>query len=207
MNDYGDIGSSDFDKKHSFAGSRLTDTNSQNCLKGNVIKNVILKKSGYPNSDLSKICSDSTANCVVKPLKDTASVDCPTISVDDLANYFVQFNKKFYCDYINNTNQLMEIESDIITKVQELGLPNITEDQKSCYQQIYNDFYITPKDNPDDTEENAKKIIQTPINANSQDPSKNNVDTRKQVDNSFTPASYPTGTGGLNGLIYEAQKK
>ncbi len=203
MNDYGNYKDQNFKQKYSFAGSRLTDINSQNCRKGDVIRKVIL---GTPDYDLSQICSDSTASCIVKALDDTTGTDCAPISVDDLAHYFVQLNQPFYCD---DNNKLIDIESSFIDKVNQItnlaDVP-IPESKKNCYKQIYNDFYLTPKGNSSDTEENTRKIIQTPLNANSQNPNKNNIEIKKQVDSFFTPANYPTGTGGLNGLIPQAEK-
>jgi hypothetical protein len=198
MTDYGNIGATDtsFDQKHSFAGSRLTDSGSQTCLKGNVIRQVILGTLGYPNSDLSKICFNQTS-CTVEP--NTTDPNCLVINVKSLAHYFVQIKQNFYCDYINNTNQLMEIETDFVTKVQALGLPYIPELQKKCYQQIYDDFYITPKDNTNDNEENAKKIVQTPLSAENQDSTLGNKKIRQRVDQNFTPfgTANPAGLYGL----------
>ena len=195
MNDYSDYKNEKFKEKLSFAGARLTDINSQNCRKGDVIRKVIL---GTPDYDLSQICSDSTASCIVKALDDTTGTDCTPISVDDLAHYFVQLNQPFYCD---DNNKLIDIESSFIDKVNQItNLADVTipESKKNCYKQIYDDFYLTPKDNEDDNEENAKKIIQTPISAGSQDSSKNNVETGRQVDANFTPEN--TGWDGLNSL-------
>lgn len=199
MNDYGNRDDENFDKKHAFAGSRSQDYNSQNCLKGNVIKQAVMGTEGYENTKLAQICLDD---------------NCSDIRVNDLANYFVQFNQPFYCDYINNTNQFIEIETDIITKVQSLELSNITENQKSCYQQIYDDFYITPKNNDDVNENNTKKIIQTILPMKSQDSALDNKKTKQQVDDFLTPASYldetsdnyVKGTGGINGLVPERWK-
>ena len=50
MTDYGDLSDSNFNSKHSFSGSRLTSSSSQNCLKGNVIKQTILATAGYSDS-------------------------------------------------------------------------------------------------------------------------------------------------------------
>ena len=199
MTNYSDIRASGFDQKHSFAGSRLSDINSQNCLKGNVIKNVILKISGYPNPDLSKICL-SSAGCTVKPLNDTTSTNCTTISIDDLAHYFVQQNQPVYC--APNSNQLINLDSNFITAVKAITFSKnpIPVSELDCYQKIYDDFYITPKGNTDNNEENAKKIVQTPINADSQNPGENTTEIKNRVDDNFTPANYPTGTGGLYGL-------
>ena len=190
MTEYGNKDDEDFDKKHAFAGSRLTDINSQNCLKGNSIKQTVMGTLGYKNAELAQICFDD---------------NCSTIKVNDLANYFVQINQKFYCD---DNNKLVDIESNVIDKVNLSDLADVTipDSKKSCYQQIYDDFYITPKDNKDINEKNVKNVIKTPINASSQDPNKNNVEIKKQVDSLFTPANYPVGTGGFNGLIPQAEK-
>lgn len=192
MTEYGNKDDDNFDKKHAFAGSRSQDSTGQNCLKGNVIKQAVMGTPGYKNTELSQICLNDT--------------DCSIISVDDLANYFVQTNQQFYCD---DNNKLIDIESSLIDKVNQItDLADITisESKQTCYQQIYDDFYITPKGNIDINEKNVKKIIQTPLSASSQDPNKNNIETKKQVDSFFTPANYPTGTGGLNGLIPQTEK-
>jgi len=190
MNDYGDLSDSNlsnkhsFSDKHSFSGSRLTSANSQNCLKGNVIKQVILETDGYPDSELTYISTDS--NC--KPIK-----------VSDLAHYFVQLQKQFYCDA---NNKLINTESNILSKINETFTETIPTEELSCYKAIYNDFYITPKDNTDTKEENAKKIVQTPLSASSQKQTLD-LDTKAikdQVDQNFTPANYSDGDGGLTGL-------
>lgn len=210
MNDYGDFGDPNFKQKTASAGSRSQDSNSQNCRRGDVIRKVILGTTDYK---LSQICSDSASGCLVKTLTDTG-IDCVTIWVKDLAHYFVQLNQPFYCD---DNDELIDIESNFIEKVNlitNLADVTIPESKKNCYKQIYDDFYLTPKGDSSDTEENAKKIIQTPLPANSQDPNKNNIDTRKQVDSSFTPASYldetsdsyVKGAGGLKGLTPNSWK-
>jgi len=191
MNDYGYEDDKNFDEKHAFAGSRSQDANSQNCFKGNIIKQAVIGTVGYKNTDLAQICLDNI---------------CSIISVDDLANYFIQTNQQFYCD---NKNKLTDTESSFIDKVNQItNLADITipESKKTCYQQIYNDFYITPKDNTDNTEENVKKIIQTPLSAASQNQNENNVEIKKRVDDFFTPANYLDKANGLNGLAPESWK-
>jgi hypothetical protein len=192
MTDYGDINDPNFNQKHSFAGSRLTDSNSQTCLKGNVIRKVILEldPSSYPNANLAQICPDSV-ECLVSNLNS----GCKTITVKDLANYFVQINQKFYC--IENSNELTDIGQDIKDKVSQFS--PIPENEISCYQQIYDDFYITPKDTSNQNEENAKNIVQTPLSAENQDSTLTNQQIKDRVDQNFTPedTNNPAGLSGL----------
>jgi len=192
MNDYGDLSDYDFNNKHSFSGSRLTSANSQNCLKGNAIKQTILSTVGYSDSELAHICLDSTNKCTV-----SADSSCQLIKVSDLAHYFVQLKKQFYCDA---NNKLINTESNITSKVNKTFTENISAEELSCYQTIYNDFYITPKDNTDINEENAKKVVQTPLSASSQDKTLDTKAIKAQVDQNFTPAGYSDGNGGLSGL-------
>ncbi len=207
MNDYGNYNDENFKKKYSFAGSRLTSLNSQICLKGNIIRKVVLGTySGYSNIDLSKICSDSSAGYIVKNLDDNTSTECTIIDINDLANYFVQLNKPFYCDYINDIDQLIEIETDVINKVKSLALPEIPEIQKKYYQQIYDDLYLTPKDNKDVHEKNAKNIVRTPIPAKDQVTDKDVKDIKKQLDANFNPYK-ENDWDGLDSLIPESEKK
>jgi hypothetical protein len=183
MTEYGDINDPNFKEKQAFAGSRSQDANSQSCLKGNVIKQTILGTSGYSNTDLAQICLDN---------------NCSVINIKDLANYFIQTNKKLYC---NDKNKLIDIESSFIEKVNKIE--NFTDDtipesKLICYQQIYDEFYITPKDNTDDNEENAKKMVQTVIPANNQNKSSGIKDTKAQVDKNLNPAN--KNWGGTNSL-------
>lgn len=193
MNNYGNASESG---KHSSSGTRLTSASSQRCYKGTVIKKVILDTSGYPNSDLSKICLSNTNECVVKSTSDSTDdlTNCQTITIKDLAHYFVQIQKQFYCD---DQNHFINIDTDVITKVNEKFTDAISETKKICYQTIYNDFYLVPKDTADENEENSKKIVQTPISANEQVSSNNVQDNKNQLDKNFSPAGT---SGGLNGL-------
>lgn len=193
MTDYGDKDSADFQEKHSFAGSRSSDAYTQNCYKGNVIKKVILNTFGYPDSQLAEICMDlnDPNQCLVKPLKSS----CTPISISDLANYFVQINKKFYCD---SNNKLTETEQIIRDKVSG---DIIAENQLSCYQQIYDDLYLTPKDSQDQNEENTKKMIQTPISAKDQTDG-SSQEIQNQLNRNFIPEG--SKWDGLNSLRPEA---
>ncbi len=190
MTNYGDIKQKDeYEQKHSFAGSRLTDINNQTCLKGNTIKKVILGLNSNDTS-LSNICSNSPTDCFVS----TENNGCTEIKISNLAHYFVQIQKQFYC---NNTNELTNIDISIIEKVQQLFPNPIPENELDCYQQIYDDFYLTPKDSND--EENAKKIIQTPISNERQNSNLNTKDLEEQVNQNFTPDN-TVNPAGLSGL-------
>lgn len=189
MTDYGDLSDSNFNSKHSFSGSRLTSSSSQNCLKGNVIKQTILATAGYSDSELAHICVDSANNCSV-----SSDTTCQLVKVSDLAHYFVQLKKQFYCD---TNNKFINTESDITEKINKSFSTDIPANQLNCYQTIYNDFYITPKDNQDTNEENAKKIVQTPLSASSQDKTMDTKAIKDQVDQNFSPAGTDTGLNGL----------
>lgn|GEM_PF-2515977 len=205
MTSYGDLADSvSFEKKHSFAGSRSTDIITQDCLKGNVIKQTLLETVGYPNVDLARICFDTSEPCVVKSLDDKTP-DCKIIKVNDLAHYFVQQNKPFYCD---TNNKSINIDSNIIIKIQSIAdyQTDIPTKELSCYQSIYNDFYISPKDNQDTNEENAKKMVKTPIPASLQDQNLNSKEMNDQVGILFIPNNYADKTNGLPGLFPNSWK-
>ena len=191
MTDYGNINSVDeFKNKHSFAGSRSTSSNSQNCLKGNVIKKVILGTDPN-NTSLSKICLDSSGQCSVNSTSTDSA--CKSITVKDLAHYFVQQNKPFYC---GSNDQSIETEQTVIDKTNQSYSIAIPQNELACYQQIYDDFYLTPK-KTSDTEENINKIIKTPISDKDQKAGASNSDIQKQLDQNFSPDGSSAGLYGL----------
>lgn len=193
MTNYGNTTDTD---KHSSSGTRLTDSKSQKCYKGNVIKKVA--KGEYSDSDLSYICPDSSDSnkCTVKTLNSSDVSGCQKISIKNLSIYFVQINQKFYCDDQNN---FLPIESDVLNAVNTFisngSLPEIPSNNLSCYQNIYNDFYLVPK-NSVQNEENTKKIVQTPISDNEQK-SDNTNDMKDQLDKTLSPAGSSAGLKGL----------
>jgi len=184
MTDYGTASDSG---KHSSSGTRLTDSSSQTCYKGNVIKKVILSE--YQDSDISYICSDpSNSNkCVV-----SSDSTCKLIKISDLAHYFVQTQKQFYCA----ENKLINTESNVRDKVNEKYSDSISSTDLDCYQTIYNDFYLVPKESVEN-EENSKNIVQTPISASDQK-SGSISDTKDQLNKNFVPANQ--SWDGLNSL-------
>ncbi|MDD4382883.1 MAG: SpoIID/LytB domain-containing protein [Candidatus Shapirobacteria bacterium] len=165
-------------RKHSSSGTRLTDSSSQTCYKGNVIKKVILGE--YQDSDISHICPDpSDSNkCIV-----SSDSTCKLIKISDLAHYFVQTQKQFYCA----GNKLTNTESNVIDKVNEKYSNSISSNDLDCYQTIYNDFYLVPKESVEN-EENSKNIVQTPISAGDQK-SGSISDTKDQLNKNFVPAN------------------
>jgi hypothetical protein len=195
MTNYGGNPGEDDTQKHSFTGSRISDSNSQNCLKGNVIKKVILGE--YSDSDISHICLDSSSQCFV----DSTSTDsiCKTITIKDLAHYFVQKQQQFYCD---PNNKSVAIEQNVIDSVNQLFTTPIPEIELICYQQIYDDFYLTPKD-PKKEDENTEKMMKTPIPASDQDSN----DSVGKIENKLNQYLSPDGTNaGLSGLRPEYDK-
>ena len=190
MTDYGNASDND---KHSSSGTRLTDSNNQTCYKGNVIKKVILETTGYSDSDLSYICPESNS-CSIKPLTSTEDTSsCQKITINNLAHYFIQTQKQFYCD---DKNKLINTESNVINKVNEKYSDSISSDYLDCYQTIYNDFYLVPKETSDENEENSKNIVQTPISASDQK-SGSVSDTKNQLDQNFSPDGTSAGLNGL----------
>lgn len=198
MTDYGDLNSPENKEKHSFAGSRSTDSNTQNCFKGNVIKKVILNISGYPDTKLSKICFDSTNSsqtCQIKTLNDsTENLTCTEKTIKDLSHYFVQLQKQFYC---TNNNVLMNTEQNVVDEVNKFYTTSIPQNELGCYQAIYEDLYLTPKDTTDNEEENTKKMMQTPISNKDQNSTNNNSDIKNQLNKNFSPEGTTGGLGGL----------
>lgn len=177
MTNYGDNKDPNNKEKHSFAGSRLTDANSQNCLKGNVIKKVIL---GDKDTDLSQICLDSANICTVKPISNS-NTNCKTITIKDLGKYFVQINKPFYCD---SNNKLLDIEEPIKNKFSNETII-INNNEYGCYEGIYDDFYLTPKE-ANQEDENTKIIMQTPLPASSQNSNDSTNDINNKVNQNFS---------------------
>ncbi|MDD4136081.1 MAG: hypothetical protein PHN66_03360 [Candidatus Shapirobacteria bacterium] len=188
--DMTEYGTTSDNNKHSSSGTRLTDSKSQICYKGNVIKKVILDKTGYPNTNLAQICN-SPNGCVVSSGSES---DCLTISIKDLAHYFVQTNQQFYC---NDKNKLIDVENDIINAVNTNFTESISSTNLDCFQTIYQDFYLVPKDTDDQNEENSKNIVQTPISAGDQK-SGSISDTKDQLNKNFVPANQ--NWDGLNSL-------
>lgn len=190
MTTFGVIKTKGYKKKHSFIGSRITNNQSQNCLKGKVIKKVILNQDEYSDHNLSKICLDdgngNFSNCKDKSIK-------------DLAHYFVQLDKQFYC---TDGNKFVDIEQSVKDAVaNDSNLTTTIPDYElDCYQQIYEDFYLSPEDKANsksDSEENIKTMIQSPLSAKDQDPSKSNKEISNQLDQNFSPQGQD---GGLYGL-------
>jgi hypothetical protein len=194
MTNYGGNPGEDDTQKHSFIGSRISDSNSQICLKGNVIQKVILSTSN--NTELSQICSDTTTNeCIVKPLDITAKenlTNCHTITINDLGQYFVQLNQQFYCD---SNNKLTDIEETIKNKFPD-ETATIPVNEYDCYQGIYDDLYLTPKD-PKQDDENTKKMMKTPIPANDQDSNESANKIEKKLNQSLSPDGTNAGLSGL----------
>ena len=179
--DMTEYGTASDNRKHSSSGTRLTDSSNQTCYKGNVIKKVILNTTGYPDTNLAQICNSSNG-CIVSSSSES---DCQTVSIKDLAHYFVQTNQQFYC---NNQNKLINIESNIIDAVNTKFSESISSANLDCYQTIYKDFYLVPKDTTDENEENSKNIVQTPISASDQK-SGSISDTKDQLNKNFIPAN------------------
>lgn len=190
MNDYGEASASG---KHSSSGTRLTDTHSQTCYKGTVIKKVILKAAGYPDSDLAHICLNSANQCSV-----SSNSNCQLIKISDLAQYLIQTNQQFYCD---DQNKLIDSESNVVSAVESYikshNLSAIPSTKLSCYQDIYQDFYLVPKDTSDTNEENSKKIVQTPVSASDQDPEDNANDIKNKLNENFSPDGTSAGLNNL----------
>lgn len=196
MTNYGVNKTKGYKKKQSFVGSRITSDKSQDCLKGKVIRKVILELDSYADHDLSQICLDAGNGNLS---------DCQTITIKDLAHYFVQTSNNFYCD---ENNTLIDIEQNIKNAVN--NNPELEEyipDYKlDCYQQIYNSFYLTPEDKADsksNSEENIKTMIQSPLSSKDQDSTKSNKEINEQLDQTFSPEGQ---NGGLYGLRPEKEQ-
>jgi hypothetical protein len=197
MTDYGDTNQDDYKNKHSFAGSRVTDSSSQICLKGNVIKQVLLGTSGYSDADLSQICLDSSKKCFVQAFTDSPqdSTGCDKITIKDLAHYFIQLQKNFYCS--DTGNILINTDQTIINKTNQTFSTAIPSNEIDCYPQIYDDFYLTPKDSSDTNEANTKKMMQTPISDGNQNSNNDSNQIKGQINQNFSPDGTTTGLSGL----------
>ena len=186
MTNYGTVSDSD---KHSSSATRLTDSQSQKCYKGAVIRKVILGTSGYPDTTISHICLDSSGQYSV-----STDSSCQAIKISDLAHYFIQTNQPFYCD---DKNKIINLETDVINKVNETFTESIPSAQLNYYLAIYNDFYLVPKETSDENEENSRNIVKTPLPAGEQNSGSSVSDNKDQLEKSVSPQ----GTGsGLDGL-------
>lgn len=180
MNTFGVAKTKGYKKKHSFIGSRITNDRSQDCLKGKVIRKVILELDSYSDHTLSKIClNDGNGNFS----------NCKDKTIKDLAHYFVQLSKNFYCD--KNSN-FINIEQNVKDAVRnDPNLKDIIPDYElDCYQQIYNSFYLSPEDKTNSksgSEENIKTMIQSPLSAKDQDSTKSNKEINEQLNQNFSP--------------------
>ena len=192
LTNYGNITTKGFKKKQSFIGSRAIDSKSQNCLKGNVIKKVILgEDTNYPDEDLSQICLDQEGTS-----------GCENIRITNLAYYFIQINKNFYCDENNNS---IEIEQSVKDKASGAQIPSSKFD---CYNQIYNEFYLTTKKYDDDNnnkEGNINNIVKTAIPKKYQDSNKTNQEVNEQLRSHLSPEKYKES--GFSGLIPQRYKE
>jgi hypothetical protein len=131
--------------------------------------------------------------------------DCQTKTIKDLAHYFVQTNKNFYCDKNNN---FIDIEQSVKNAVNndtnlDISIPGY---ELGCYQQIYDNFYLSPEDKANSkskNEENIKTMIQSPLSNKDQDSTKNNEEINDQLNKMFSPEGQD---GGLYGLRPEKEK-
>lgn len=181
---YGDINDKE---KHLSSGNRLTDSNSQRCYRGNIIKNAVT--GDYPDSGLASICSSSNT-CTVSTID---ASDCKEIKYSDLAAYFIQIDQRFYCD--SNTNKLVNTDNEIINKVTEKYPDPIPSTDFDCYKSIYDDIPLAPKENVGEDEENTKKIMNTPLPVSDQDPNDKASEIKKKLNTNLAPKN---GSWGNN---------
>jgi hypothetical protein len=201
--DYGNLNDkSAFKEKHAFAGSRISSDQDQICFKGTVMKKVATGEDSN-NPEVSKIYINNDNSC---QLKINQSSNNPiSVTMKDLIFYFIQSNKQFYCD--DNNKNLINTDQSIVNKIKGIGLTNpdkspaptptpIPNNLLTCYQYVYDDLYLTPKETSSE-DENTKKMIQIAIPADKQNPNADSNTLKDNLNKNFSPE----GTSwGLNGL-------
>jgi len=121
FSNYGNVNSSEYENKHSYVGSRTTVNNTQDCLKGKIIKDVLLDQA--TDKIIGKICLDNSDGCNEK-------------KISDLALYLIQTNQQFIC---NDNDTKIDTPSDLLAKIETK--PSIPSYELPCYSAIYDDFF------------------------------------------------------------------
>lgn len=188
FSNYGNVDSSEYKDKHSYVGSRSTVSTTQDCLKGNIIKDVLFNLKNDPDTTKDKIIGQICSN---------NSNDCPEKKISDLALYLTQTNQKFICD--ENDNKI-DTPSDLLSEINTK--PSIPDYELPCYSAIYNDFFLTPVKGISDDKANTIKIMDQPIPYQSQDQNKTPESQKTKLNNLFSPQSDIDNNkaNGLEGL-------
>lgn len=182
FSDYGNTEDPKYKDKHSYAGSRTTAINTQNCLKGKIIEDVL---QGSANDNfIGTICLDNSGGCTDK-------------KISDLAIYLTQINQKFICDQ----NEIkIDTPQDLLAQIN--SKPPIPSYELPCYDGIYDDFFLTPVNNISNDKTNTIKIMDQPIPYQNQDQNKTVESQKTKLNNLFSPQSeIDSGQAtGLEGL-------
>lgn len=192
LSDYGIANTPDYKAQHSFAGSRSTSSNTQDCLKGKIIEDAL---AGISNDFIGTICTTS----------DNQTETCSDKKISDLAHYLFQTNQQFLCD---TNDKKIDTPQNIIDKINSLFSNQIPSSETPCYGGIYDDFYLTPISNTANDEKNTVKIMDQPIPLKNQTEVKTVQSQEAIINNLFSPQSeIDKGTAsGLSGLVPESEK-
>lgn len=188
VSDFGNVDSPEYKEKHAYPGTRSTSNNTQICLKGKIIKDVLLGQAN--DKPIGTICLDNSGGCTNK-------------TISDLALYLTQTNQQFICDE-NDTK--IDTPSDLLAKINTK--PSILSYELPCYSGIYDDFFLTPVNGISSNKENTVKIMDQPIPYQYQDQNKTVENQQVKLNNLFSPQSDidKDNNTGLNGLRPESEK-
>lgn len=182
VSDYGNVDLPEYKDKHSYAGTRSTVNNTQDCLKGKIIKDVLLGQAN--DKTIGTICLNNSGGCTDK-------------TISDLALYLTQTNQQFICDE-NDTK--IDTPSDLLTQIN--SKPSILYYELPCYEGIYDDFFLTPVNNISSDTTNTIKIMDQPIPYQNQDQTKTITNQKTKLNNFFSSQSNieTNKANGLEGL-------
>ncbi|MDD2483330.1 MAG: hypothetical protein PHE32_00610 [Candidatus Shapirobacteria bacterium] len=179
VSDFGNVDSPEYKEKHAYPGSRSTFNNTQSCLKGKIIKDVLLGQAN--DKPIGTICLDNSGGCTNK-------------TISDLALYLNQTNQQFICD---QNEVKINTPSELLAKINLK--PSIPDYEIPCYSGIYDDFFLTPVNNISTDTTNTIKIMDQPIPYQNQDQNKTITNQKAKLNNFFSSQSN-LDTNKANGL-------
>lgn len=176
--------------------NRITSNNQQLYFKGRYIIDVI---NGVMNDNvIAKICDQKIVS-----LPNTCGSD---FKISCLARYFVEDKQSFL--YYDQNGSKTDLSSDLIQSIKDKSFDCtiLPQPQFAEYQNIYLNFFrVPPKYNDATKNQNATRVIRTPIPNNYQSdiPTDSNAleqdikDQQKQLDQNFSPDGTSAGLSGL----------
>jgi len=182
ISNYGNVDLPEYKEKHSYVGSRSTVSNTQDCLKGKIIKDVLSGQA--TDKAIGIICLDNSGGCTDK-------------TISDLALFLTQTNQQFICD---ENDIKINTPSNLLGQIN--SKPPIPSYELPCYGGIYDDFFLTPVNGISTSSENTIKIMDQPIPYQNQDQNKTVTNQKTKLNNLFSPQSSLdiNKANGLEGL-------